>query len=229
MDFWILTSSSEETDTAGTSIPIDFKKKNSVILSSPLLKHSNPSPFSTFIIEFPCSYARIIHLKFIWHTLFYSETGNFVAGVEPFIFFNAIFRHRLILLLHRHKRHRRGDAHKIGLQLGEDHPLVGHLVGDGGRHQAGGSVHVDIGLAGEREVDAGEAHHALQPGEEHGLAGHGGHSQTGELLLQLLGFFWSRRLPLFDQGQHIAHAQDPGGPCGRDGKARSGPAFRRYR
>lgn len=33
--FWILTSSSEETDTAGTSIPIDFKKKNSVILSSP--------------------------------------------------------------------------------------------------------------------------------------------------------------------------------------------------
>ena len=37
--------------------------------------------------------------------------GNFVSGDEQFIFFNAIFRHRLILLLHRHKRHRRGDAH----------------------------------------------------------------------------------------------------------------------
>ena len=59
-------------------------------------------------------------------------------------------------------------------------------MGDGGGDQAGGGVHIDVGLPGEGKVDAGEVHGAHQPGEEHPL----GHLvlkfQEGEQVLRPL-------------------------------------------
>ena len=80
-----------------------------------------------------------------------------------------------------------GDAHKVGLPLGGDHPLVGHLVGDGGWDQAGGGVDVHIGLPGEGEVHTRKTQNALEAGEEvHGLGAHRLHIQARKFPCQLL-------------------------------------------
>ena len=81
-----------------------------------------------------------------------------------------------------------GGQHRqeVALLLRGDAPLVGQLVGDGGGDQAGGGVHVDVGLPGESKVDAGEVHGAHDPGEEHPLGRSVLKFQEGEQVLRAL-------------------------------------------
>ena len=53
-------------------------------------------------------------------------------------------------------------------------------MADGGGHQAGGGVHVHIGLSGKGKVDASKAENALQPRAEQGFCLYGFHVQAGK-------------------------------------------------
>ena len=70
-------------------------------------------------------------------------------------------------------RHPAGDrgqhAQEVTLLLPRDAPLVGQLVGDGGGQQAGGAVHIHIGLPHTGEIHPGKAHDAHDPGAAHCL------------------------------------------------------------
>ena len=63
--------------------------------------------------------------------------------------------------------HARGHCGEVCLVLPGHAPLVGQLMGDGGRQQRHGAVHVHVGLRGIGKEKAGVVQPAHEPGEHH--------------------------------------------------------------